>query len=82
MAQYTLITSRTRKTFFGYKCPDCGKVIRLKGATWNTNEDYVTYKYSCSCGVSTQYLHGPAKVIVTGDDAIKSNPSQHDEIPF
>jgi Zn ribbon nucleic-acid-binding protein len=78
--KYTLITSKTRKTFFGYKCPDCNKVIRLKGATWNTGEDFVTYKYSCQCGTSTQYLHGPAKVIKVGNDGIPSSPV--DEIPF
>lgn len=80
MAQYTLITSKTRKTYFGFKCPDCKKVIRLKGATWNVNEDYVTYKYSCACGCSTLYLHGPAKVIKATNDPLP--PHDYSEIPF
>jgi hypothetical protein len=79
--QYTLITKKTRKTFFGAKCLDCKKVLRLKGATWNTNENFVTYKYVCACGASSQNLHGPAKVIKAGStDGIPESPI--DEIPF
>lgn len=78
--QPTLISSKTRKTYFGAKCHTCKKVIRLKQATWNTADNYVTYKYSCSCGFETRYLYDAAKVITPTVNVF--NHYDISEIPF